>query len=108
LPIEEDPLKEEKAAAKKKQLRLFILLGTVGTVVTFVGLAAVILITPEKMNIQKVVPSPIVINSETDQSVISKRLDELEADIHAADPIEVGFPYPPVNSGLFLDQPKRR
>jgi hypothetical protein len=108
LPVEEDPLQAEKDAASKKRKRAFILFGTVGVSVLFVGLAVAVLVAPEALPQLTVTPSPISIEQQTDQSQIRKRLDELESDVIAADPIEVGFPFPPVTSDLFLDQKQRR
>ena len=108
LPVEEDPLQAEKDAARKKRKRTFILFGTVSVSVLFVGLAVAILVAPEVLPQLTVTPSPISIKQPTDQSQIRKRLDELEADVIAADPLEVSFPFPPVTSDLFLDQKQRR
>lgn len=108
LPVEEDPLQAEKDAARKKQKRAFILFATVGLSLMFVGLAVAILVAPEVLPQLTVTPSPISIEQQTDQSQIRKRLDELESDVIAADPIEVGFPFPPVTTDLYLDQRQRR
>lgn len=103
LPIEEDPHKAEKEQAKKKQLRLFILLGTVGTTIMAVGLALVVLFSPEPLPVLTATPSPISIANQKENQEILERLTEVEADIRSADPVNVGFPYPPINANLFLD-----
>lgn len=108
LPVEVDPHQAEKDAAKKKRLRMLVVIGTIGTTVFFMGIALLIVVTPEKLPELTVTPSPISLQNQVDQSQIKKRVDELEADIRAADPIEVGFPFPPINPSLFLDEPKRR
>lgn len=108
MPVEIDPQQAEKEIARKKRKRLLILAGTGGVVVLLFLVAGVVLLTPEAIPRLTATPSPIAIGQTPQQNQITKRLDELEADLRAADPIEINTPFPPVNmTTIYLDAPPR-
>jgi hypothetical protein len=108
LPIEEDPQAEEKAVAAKKRKKLFVIAGAATFGILLFGIGLLAIFAPRAEQIVRVTPSPIALQGSQNETEISQRLDELEADVRTADPIEVGFPFPPINFNLFLDQPQRR
>lgn len=107
LPVEPDPFQAQKDALRKKNKKLFILLGTAAVGVLCIGGAILLVLTPTPDTTLVVLPSPITVSNSSEKSELTKRLDELEKDLKASDPIEVENPFPPVSFDLYLDQIKR-
>jgi len=103
LPLEEDPLKEEKIQQHKKKTRILIVIGTVTVALVFMGVALLILVTPEQLPVLTVRPSPIMLKTTPQETQLKQKIDLLENNIRKADPIDIGFGYPPVTSDLYLD-----
>jgi len=103
LPLEEDPLKEEKIQQHKKKTRILIVIGTVTVALVFMGVALLILVTPEQLPVLTVRPSPIMLKTTPQETQLKQKIDLLENNIRKADPIDIGFSYPPVTSDLYLD-----
>lgn len=108
LPVEIDPQHAEKEIARKKKKRLVIIGGTGTVAVLLILMAVVVLIVPEAQQRFAVTPTPIPFGETQTETVLSKRLDELEIDLKASDPITLDVPFPPLNmSTLYLDPPPR-
>lgn len=108
MPVELDPQHAEKELLRKKRQRLMILAGTLVTVVLLFLTAVLILVAPEARPRLDVVPSPIVLQRDPQETILTQRLAELERDLRAADPIVVDVSFPPLNmTNLFLDRPPR-
>jgi len=109
LPVEVDPQQAEKELARKKKKRILILAGTGSVAIFLILIAVAVLLMPDAVPILTVTPSPIAFGKNQAEDQLSRRLDEVEADLHAADPVQVNTPYPPVNTTtLFLDDPGAR
>lgn len=108
LPVEVDPQQAEKEMARKKRKRVAILAGTGVVATLLILLAVVVLIMPEAQRRITITPSPIPFGQKPTESTLSKRLDEVEVDLKASDPITLDVPFPPVNMAtLYLDAPPR-
>jgi hypothetical protein len=108
VPVEVDPEQAEKDLKKKKQKQKLILIGTSVITVLFVVLAILVVVAPEPEFQLNATPSPIAFGTTEEETRLKKRLDEVEVDLRAADPIQLNAPFPPVNFTLFLDPPPRR
>lgn len=108
MPVEVDPDHAEKLIVKKKRQRQLILAGTGSVVVLLFLIAGVVLFMPETVRQLNVVPTPIAIGQTPAETNLTRRLDELEADLRSADPIKVNAPFPPLNlTTIYLDAPPR-
>lgn len=108
LPVEVDPNQAEKEIARKKKKRMAILGGTAAVAGLLLVLALVVLVMPEVQQQLIISPSPIPFGQDPVETQLSKRLDEVEVDLMAADPIKLDAPFPPVNiTTLYLDAPPR-
>jgi hypothetical protein len=109
LPVEVDPQQAEKDLVRKKRKRVAILAGTGSIVVLLLLLAVVVLVMPEAQRMITVAPTPIPFGQQKTESALTKRLDEVEADLKASDPITLDVPFPPVNmTTLYVDAPLRQ
>ncbi len=97
----EEETPEQLAAQKKRKTMLTI--GGIGALVILVLICALILTMPKKVPTPIAVkpsPTPVVPASRTAFQV---RLDELSADLDAADPSKANLYVPPVDLTLTLD-----
>ncbi len=108
IPVEVDPQQTEKDLKKKKRQRQLIVIGTVLVSALFMGLAVLIVVAPESNSQPKITPPPTASSAPEQETGLAKRLDEVETNLRAADPVELNAPFPPVNFNLFLDAPPRR
>jgi hypothetical protein len=104
LPV--DPSAVVAPAERKKPPILFLILGAVGVVLlmAITGLA----LLPKPMRQQLLAqPSPTPVNQAelTDQQ---KRIQELESDLHSADPTQLDLPFPQVRMNLSIQEEKNR
>lgn len=108
LPVDIDPDFAEKEIARKKRKRMVILAGTGSMAGLLLIVALLVLIMPEAQQRLTATPSPIPFGQSQTETTLSRRLDELEADLRAADPVKLDAPFPPVNmTTLYLDAPPR-
>ncbi len=108
LPVDIDPDFAEKEIARKKRKRMVILAGTGSMAGLLLIVALLVLIMPEAQQRLTATPSTIPFGQSQTDTTLSRRLDELEADLRAADPVKLDAPFPPVNmTTLYLDAPPR-
>jgi|GEM_PF-1221255 len=108
LPVDIDPNFAEKEIARKKRKRILILAGTGSIAGLLLVVALLVLIMPEAQQRLTATPSPIPFGQTPTETALSRRLDEVEADLRAADPVKLDAPFPPVNmTTLYLDAPPR-
>jgi len=108
MPVEIDPNQAENEIAIKRKKRVLIIGGTSTVTILLVLLAVVVLIIPEAQQRLLITPSPIPFSQAQTETPLSRRLDELELDLKASDPITLDVPFPPLNmTTLYLDPPSR-
>jgi len=106
LPVEVDPNQAEKEIARKKKKRMLILGGTAAVSLLLIVTAVVVLLMPEAQQRLGVIPSPLPFGQTPTETALTRRLDELEMDLKASDPIKLDVPFPPLNMAtLYLDAP---